>query len=597
MTCYAEKFAKLLPLVEKPARYAGGEYNVPSMDKPGALDLCMCFPDIYEIGMSNAGISLLYQIVNADPALVCERCFAPERDMAELLKSNGIPLLSIERRKPLKDFAAVGFSVQYELLLTNVLYMLDLAGIPFLAKDRDGSWPILIAGGPCAVNPEPFKAFFDVIVVGEGEEVLPEILHAIADGRRKGLDKREILSLCARFEGVYVPSLFKRGDRVLKAVLKDFEHAPDFTHPLVPAVEVVHDRASVELYRGCGSGCRFCQAGFFYRGIRERSADLCASAAVSIIKNTGFGELSLSSLSTGDYGALSRLYGLLERPAEDMRVKLSLPSLRLSSFLGAIAANARRAGLTFAPEAGTQRLRDVINKNVTEEEILSGVRAAREAGCGSVKLYFMLGLPTETDVDVAAIGELVRKIKDASAVPGGRRPFRISVSCAVFIPKPCTPFQWERQADIEETLRKQKILRESLRGIRGVTLSWHDALSSAIEGILARGDGRLSAVVAWAYSYGALFDGWSDRFRPEVWERALADEGLSLSDFNKEYRWEDELPWDFIDARVDRSYLWKEREKAYRGETTRNCREGCNLCGAQRTMRCVFVKKDDNAEI
>lgn len=586
MKNFLDIYNKILAEVEKPARYTGGEYNTPDMDKPHTMDFCICFPDTYEIGMSNLGISILYQIINNIDNMLCERCFAPELDMTAKLREYGIPLLSVERKKPLKDFTAVGFSVQYEMLYTNILYMFDLAGIPFYAKDRGEEYPIMIAGGPCTVNPEPFKKFFDIIEVGEGEYMLPDLLKAVDDGKKRGLSKSEILENCKKIEGVYVPSLYKKGEIVKKAIVADFENTPETTRPLVPNIEVVHDRAVLELYRGCGSGCRFCQAGFYYRGIREKSVPKLLYLAEETIKNTGFDEMSMASLSTGDYSGIKELCDGLNDLAKSKNINLSLPSLRLSSFDGALAMNSRKSSLTFAPEAGTQRLRDVINKNVTEEEILTGVKAAFADGYRSVKLYFMLGLPTETDEDLKGVADIVDKIRKVYVDVCHNHSLHISVSCSVFIPKPVTPFQWGAQIDMEEMERRQSIMRASLRGMKGVSFSWHDASTSVIEGVFARGDDRLNEVIVEAYNLGAKFDGWSEKFNFAIWKKAFENCGYTFADFNIDFKHGDELPWDYIDALVDKEYLWKEREKGYRGETTRNCRGGCNLCGANKTMKC-----------
>lgn len=587
MESFLDRYNKILLECEKPARYTGGEYNTPDMTKPHKLSFCICFPDIYEIGMSNLGISILYQIINSRSDMVCERCFAPWTDMAEKLRENDIPLLSLETKKPLKEFDAIGFSVQYEMLYSNILYMLDLAKIPLYARDRGEEYPIIIAGGPCTVNPEPFKEFFDIIEIGEGEEMLPALLEVIGEGRRKGLAKKEILNEAKKITGIYVPSLHKRGERVTKAIVADFENTPRTNRPLVPNIEVVHDRASIELYRGCGSGCRFCQAGFYYRGIREKSVERLLGDAEEIIDSTGFDELSLSSLSTGDYSGIRPLTEGLRQLAEKKKINLSLPSLRLSSFDGALALNSRKSSLTFAPEAGTQRLRNVINKNVTEEEILTGLKAAFADGYTGVKLYFMLGLPTETDGDITGIGDVVSKIRKLYFETMRNKKLNVSVSCSVFIPKPVTPFQWTAQISVGEVERRQELLRNTLRGMKGVTLSWHDATTSVLEAVFARGDERLNAVIAEAYSLGAKFDGWSEFFDYGLWKRAFENLGLTFEDFNRDFDKNDVLPWDFIDALVDKEYLWREREKGYLSQTTRNCRDGCNLCGADKAVLCV----------
>ncbi|MDE6302825.1 MAG: TIGR03960 family B12-binding radical SAM protein [Clostridia bacterium] len=586
MESLQDKFNKILPEVEKPARYSGGEWNTPDMDKPHRGDMCFCFPELYEIGMSNLGVQILYDVINSDPDFVAERCFAPVQDMADKLREKGIPLLSLERKKPLKDFTVVGFSIGFELLYTNVLYMLDLAGIPFYAKDRGEDYPILLAGGPCSVNPEPFADFFDVIVCGEGEKADLDILRIVTDGREKGLKKAEILELVKEVEGAYVPSLHKDGDKVKKAVVRDFENAPFPKKPLVPNIETVHDRAVLELYRGCGSGCRFCQAGFWYRPIRERSAERCAELGKEMINSSGFSEMSLCSLSTGDYSGLQQLENLLMPFCDEKHVNLALPSLRISSFKSDMVRQSRKSSLTFAPEAGTQRLRNVINKNVTDEEI-DNMAEAFEAGYDSIKLYFMMGLPTETDEDIAGIAEICKRLKGLYYLKRRKRGLSISVSCAVFIPKPCTPFQWEEQISMDEMLRRQNYLRGLLREIKGVSFSWHGAETSVLEAALARGDRRQSALIEAAYRRGAKFDAWTEQFKWDVWQSAFEDCGLTVEEYIRRREITEPLPWDFIDTGVSKKYLLKEREMGYAGITTKNCREGCNACGANRFGRCT----------
>ena len=577
----------LLSRAEKPARYTGGEWNAVRKTENVRARFCLCFPDLYEIGMSNLGMQILYSEINSIDGFACERCYAPAEDMAALLRSEGRRLSSLESGIPLKDFDIVGFSVQFELLYTGILYMLDLAGIPFRAEDRGEEFPILLAGGPCAVDPEPFADFFDCIVIGEGEGVDSAVLALAAEGKEKGWSKREILARAKEITGVYVPALHKKGEKVTKAVFADFENAPYPLRPVVANTEAVHDRAVIELYRGCASGCRFCQAGYYYRPIRERSPEKCAEQAKAIVRNTGYGEIAMCSLSTGDYSGLHALMDGLRDFVHEKRVNLSLPSLRLSSFSGDIAQESRRSSLTFAPEAGTQRLRDVINKNVTDAEI-DNIAKAFEAGYDSVKLYFMLGLPTETDEDIAGIAAICARLRELYFKARGKRGPNISVSCAVFIPKPCTPFQWEAQISFDEMLRKQNYLRGLLRRIKGVSFSWHGAESSVLEAALARGDRRLSQVIERAYVLGAKFDSWSEKFDWEAWQRAFADCGLDMDEYTGARDTEEELPWDFIDAGVSKRYLLAQRALAYEGVTTRSCRESCNGCGANRLGRCTI---------
>ena len=588
MNDYKKKIDELLLTVEKPARYVGGEWNVPDMSKNAKAKFCFCFPDIYEIGMSNLGLQILYDIINRHPDYIAERCYAPWTDMGAKLRENNIPLLSLETATPLKNFDVVGFSVQFELLYSNVLYMLDLAGIPFYAKDRGDEYPILCAGGPCAVNPEPFAPFFDCIIIGEGEEADLELLKTVAEGKEKGYSKKQILEELKKIEGIYVPELLKEGEKVVKAVVKDFENAPYPTKPLVPNIEIVHDRATLELYRGCASGCRFCQAGYYYRPIRERSAEKCAEYGKEMINNTGFGEISLCSLSTSDYTGLMDLEKELRPFIDEKKITLALPSLRLSSFTKEMAQSSRRSSLTFAPEAGTQRLRNVINKNVTDEEI-GNIGRAFEAGYDNVKLYFMLGLPTETDEDILGIADICRRLRNLYIEIRKKRNLTLSVSCSVFIPKPSTPFQWEAQISFEEMLRRQKLLRNALKEIKGVSFSWHGAETSVLEVVLARGDKKLAPVIVRAYELSAKFDSWSEYFNWEIWTQAFADCGVEMQEYINEIPEDKVLPWDFIDIGVSKKYLLGQRHLAYQGITTKNCREGCNGCGANKLGRCTII--------
>lgn len=579
---------KFLLEVEKPARYTGGEYNTPNMTKPCTVRFCLCFTDIYEVGMSNIGISILYDIINKSENFVCERCFAPWTDMGNILRRENIPLFSIETKKPLKDFDVVGFSVPYEMSYTNILYMLDLAKIPFYAKDRDDSYPIIVGGGPVSANPEPIIDFFDAFFIGEGEESDVKFLEIVE--KYKG-NKAKILEEASKIEGVYVPSMcvYENGrtlTKVKKATVKNLDKASFPTKPLVPNIEIVHDRSVIELFRGCYAGCRFCQACFFYRPIRYREADTVVGLASQIIKNTGFDELGLSSLSSGDYQDIYKVIADLKKVTEQENVVLQLPSLRLDSFSANLMSSAKRSSLTFAPEAGTQRLRNVINKNITDKDIEESMKLAFEIGYRTVKLYFMLGLPTETDEDILAIADIVRKIKYIYKEVTGRRDLNINVSAAMFIPKAVTPFQWAEQISSEEMYRKQNILKKELFPIKGVHYSWHGAEISVLEGIFARGDRQLSKLIEEAYNSGCYFDSWTEKFDRAKWFEAIEKCGIDIVKYTGGREINEALAWDFIDFGVSKKYLLAEYEKALRGETTNPCKENCNGCGANKTTAC-----------
>lgn len=590
-----ERLRPYLTKVEKPARYIGGEYNTPNMDKPCKVRFCLCFVDVYEVGMSNLGIAILYDVLNKSENIVCERCFAPWTDMGSVLKENNLPLGSIESGRPLKDFDIVGFSVPYEMSYSNILYMMDLAGIPFRAEDRGEEFPLIVGGGPSSANPEPIIDFFDAFFIGEGEEI--DLAFCRLAEKHKG-DKKKILYEAAQIEGIYVPSLCKTENginvtTVKKAVVKDLDKAPFPKNPLVPNIEIIHDRSVVELYRGCYAGCRFCQACYFYRPVRYREKDTVAAIAADLIKHTGFDEMGLSSLSTGDYEDICELIAQLKELTERENVALQMPSLRLDSFTAEILGRAKKSSVTFAPEAGTQRLRNVINKNITDEDIVNSMRIAFSLGYTTVKLYFMLGLPTETDEDVLGIAETARLIKKTFIETTGRKNIIMNISTAMFIPKPATPFQWAEQISEEEMYRKQNLLKKELFAIKGVHYAWHGADISVLEGLFARGDRKLSRVIETAYYNGCRFDGWSEHFRYDKWLEAIKENGIDIAAYTGARKTDEILSWDFIDFGVTKKYFLSEWEKALREEVTLPCKHNCNGCGASRLSKCRFYKNQE----
>ncbi len=573
MTVNLDDLRELLLSVEKPSRYTGGEYGFPEL-KASPFDFCICFPDLYEVGMSNLGIKIVAESF-LERGYTADFCFTPYTDFGEGIKKLGVPLYSLGLKKPLKEFDMLGFSMQFELSYTNLLYMLDLAEIPLTRKERkSGKYPLIAIGGPCAVNPEPLADFVDIVFVGDGERVdadVAEIYVKCGGATEKFFDE------ISRLDGVYVPAL---SNKVKKACVRDLDGEVFPERFAVPNCESVHDRAVIEVMRGCYRGCRFCQAGFIYRPVRPRSIDTLTRQACSLIKNTGYDEVSLNSLSTGDYPDLRGLIKNLKKNLPD-GVTLALPSLRVDSFDGEFAQDARRVSLTFAPEAGSQRLRDVINKDVTEEEILKAVQSAFDTGYSAVKLYFMLGLPTETDEDLEGIGKICALIRNCYKSKKRGKQLRISVSCSTFIPKPFTPFQWERQASDEDIKAKQQKLIDGLRG-KGVTLNWSDGFTAKLEAVLARGDRRLGEVIRLAYLNGCKFDGWDKELSREGWNKAFESAGISPDEYTREFGEDEVLPWDFIDIGVTKKFLLSERHKAYGGKVTGSCLSSCKGCGLQK---------------
>ena len=595
----------ILSRVQKPARYTGGEYNAVVKDRRSVdTRVALCFPDTYEIGMSNLGVRILYGLMNEQEGVWCERVFAPWGDMEAEMRREGLSLYGLESGDPISGFDVIGFSLGYELAYTNVLNMLDLAGLPLRTADRGEESPLIIAGGTCAYNSEPLAPFIDIFCLGEGEDVLLELLELYRRARNEGWRRRELLVAAARIPGLYVPSLYEvtygedgvvtavtptegAPSVVTKRIVQDFEHSYFPTKTIVPSTEIVHDRVMLEVFRGCIRGCRFCQAGYAYRPVRPRSPQRLLEQGIAACRDSGYQEMTLSSLSTSDYRPLEGLCDGLLGWCEPHKVSLSLPSLRADNFsMGLMERlqHVRKSGLTFAPEAGTQRLRDAINKNVTEEDLLTSCRTAFSGGWSSVKLYFMLGLPTETDEDVLGIAELARKVLQVwrDVTPNRRRGCRITVSTACFVPKPHTAFQWEPQVEREEYLRRVKLLRDNMRE-KSITYHWHDPETSFLEAVFSRGDRRLADAIEAAWRDGAKFDSWSEYFSLERWLKALAACGLDPAFYANRTRSRDEvLPWSCVSTGVRTEFLWRERELAYQARITPDCRKQCTGCGADK---------------
>ena len=603
-----KRLERILPKVQKPARYTGGEYNQIIKDKADIdIRVAFCFPDTYEIGMSNLGMGILYSTMNELPYVWCERVYAPWGDMYEEMKKSNVPLYALESGDPISEHDVLAFSIGYEMAYSTVLDMMDMAGVPIHSADRKELLPLVIAGGTAALNPEPMADFVDIFLLGEGEEMNNELLEMLHEAKTGGWTKAEFLKKAAQIGGVYVPSFYTpvlnpdgtidrfeiadgAPETVQKRIITDLDKAHFPLTPIVPSTEVVHDRVNLELFRGCVRGCRFCQAGHVYRPIRAKSPELLAEQGKALLKNTGSQDITLLSLSSSDYRHLSELCDGLLDYCEPRSIGLSLPSLRADNFSIEIMhrlQKTRKSGLTFAPEAGSQRLRDAINKNVTEEDLLNTCRLAFEGGWNAIKLYFMLGLPTETDEDILGIAELANQVLHTWRLyaKNKNRGVRITVSTSCFVPKPHSPFQWESQNTMEEYIRKVNLLRENIRA-KNVVYNWHDPQTSYIEATLSRGDRRMGKVIENVWKAGGRLEAWSDYFSFERWMNAFEDAGLDPSFYAHRPRAKDEtMPWDLVDVGVRRAHLWHEREQTYKSELSPDCRKQCSACGAAKLLK------------
>ncbi len=602
---------EILLKVDKPARYIGGEVNAVMKDpEKVSIRFAMAFPDVYEIGMSHLGMQILCHMFNQREDVWCERVFSPWTDLDALMRQEKIPLFALESQDPVKDFDFLGITIQYEMCYTNILQILDLSQIPLTATERGEDCPIVIGGGPCVYNPEPIAEFFDLFYIGEGEIRYDELFDLYLANKKEGGSREEFLLKAAAIPGIYVPRFYQASyhedgtlasfsptrpgvpEKVDKQVVMDLDTSVYPTKPVVPFIRAVQDRVTLEIQRGCIRGCRFCQAGMIYRPTREKDVEVLKNYARQMLENTGYDEISLSSLSSSDYSQLRELVDFLIDECADQKVNISLPSLRIDSFaldvMGKVQ-DVRKSSLTFAPEAGSQRLRDVINKGLTEEDILQGARTAFQGGWNKVKLYFMLGLPTETEEDMKGIAHLAEKIaEEYYEIPKDQRKgkVQVNVSTSFFVPKPFTPFQWASMFSQKDFEGKAKVVKEEIRAQlnqRSIHYSWHEADVTILEGFLARGDRRAAQVIRRAYEKGALYDAWSETFHQNIWIEAFEETGISLDFYTLRERSTDELlPWDFIDAGVTKKFLIREWERAQEGKVTPNCRMDCSGCGAKR---------------